>query len=445
MIMGNKFLDKQGLATFLAQSKELFATDDAVTEVKTTTDNYVLNVDYTPLRFDTSEIVSGGSAGGGGGAECSGNHIIEVDTLPTENIDENALYKVGESYYKYARELKDIIIVDSDTPYSLVDSYMSYGATFELYYVKTRPSSGNVSSALADGFGFACYYVEDENNILVYGDLEGSGTNSWIPVASLLERPNGGAITDISQATTNTAMYALVENGWKTYVRMNGTISKGQIIKMNLDGKNRQYRILKSNGMIAECLAMFITDEATVFDEDGLNIYEGSELDTFLNTTWYGELNDAAKAAIVPKTFTQDSWYDGNSGNPIYSGYYGETNTGTTPYTISRGDTAYGSSITRNVYALSVQDVLDYVLDTTVGDGLLQNYNIWKMFWNIEESPSYSASPYLRSAFANNGIYGWGVNDNSGYIKRTDNLINSRRVQPAFTIDLSKIEWDVVE
>ena len=38
--------------------------------------------------------------------ECSGNHIIEVDTLPTDNIDTNAIYYCNGKYYRY-EQLQD--------------------------------------------------------------------------------------------------------------------------------------------------------------------------------------------------------------------------------------------------------------------------------------------------------------------------------------------------
>lgn len=378
-----------------------------------------------------------------GSSECSGNHIIEVDELPTENIDETALYEMDGVYYRYsAGGFTDVILFLFSA-----QSLLSQTPNAELYWVKTKPTENIVISDLNIGSA-ALYYVEDDNDIFIYADISESGTPDWVSLSVLYEgTPYNitfkGVISEMSEATEIGYYACIRSSSWKTYVRMNGTISKGQIITMNLDGQNRLYRILKANGTIAECLALFTTMNATMFNEDGTNIYEGSTLDTFLNTTWYGTLSDTAKAAIVPKTFTQDSWYDDNSGNPIYSGYYGETNAGTTPYTISRGDTAYGSSITRNVYALSVQDVLDYVLDTTVGDGLLQNYNIWKMFWNVEEPPTIGISPYLRSANATHPSYVCSIYNETCQISVTQITQNSRAVYPAFTIDLSKIEWEI--
>ena len=56
--MAKQFLDKAGLATFLAQIKGIFATPDDVTAVTDATDAYILNIDYeSTLAFDTKEII----------------------------------------------------------------------------------------------------------------------------------------------------------------------------------------------------------------------------------------------------------------------------------------------------------------------------------------------------------------------------------------------------
>lgn len=211
--------------------------------------------------------------------------------------------------------------------------------------------------------------------------------------------------------------------------------SKGQIITMNLDGTDREYRILKLNGDIAEVLCMSTVTKSKVGDK---NTYAGGSLDTYLNSTWYNTLTAAAKAAIVSKTFNQDSWYWGTDGSPVYSGHYGTAVPGTGSYSVSKGSDTYGAQITRNVYALSVQDVIDYITDTTVGDGKLENYNIWKMFWNTTTQPSISENPWLRSAGAGSTSYVWDVAAEFGRISRNFADFGDA-VRPAFTIDLSKI------
>ena len=220
--------------------------------------------------------------------------------------------------------------------------------------------------------------------------------------------------------------------------------SKGDLITMNVDGSGKQFRVLNVNGSNAEVVMMSNASDSQQFAASG-RIYAGSALDTYLNSTWYNTLNATAQAAIVDKTFTQDSWYWDASGNPDYSGYYGQTNPGTSAYTISLGNAAFGSSITRHVYALSVQDVLDYVLDTSITDGSLQNYNIWKMFWDITTQPPSTPqrSSWLRSASASSSYNVFFVTGVDGSVRSSD-ASTLGAVRPAFTIDLTKITWSEV-
>ena len=221
--------------------------------------------------------------------------------------------------------------------------------------------------------------------------------------------------------------------------------AKGDLIMMNVDGSDKQFRVLNMNGNNAEVVAMFNSSDSHEFASSG-QVYAGSALDTHLNTTWYNTLNATAKAAIVDKTFTQDSWYTTTSysGYPRYSGYYGTTKPGTTAYIISLGNAAFGNSITRHVYALSVQDVLDYILDTSITDGQLRNYNIWQMFWNDEVQHTGLMNYFwLRSALASSASDACRMNGYNGRVDHSGSTY-TYGVRPAFTIDLSKITWSKV-
>lgn len=171
-------------------------------------------------------------AGGGGGGESTLEYIIEVDVLPTDSaaIDKNALYKCGRSYYMWA-PFKDMILVIEGQAmlYSDLLSMTEPDSAFalEFYYVNTRPTENIVVSyQLEDGGFFAFYYVEDENDILLYGDVTQTGKNEWMSIPFKLggERATvGGAITDISQATQDNTVYALIDDSnWREYVAPSG-------------------------------------------------------------------------------------------------------------------------------------------------------------------------------------------------------------------------------
>lgn len=74
--MAKQFLDLAGLATFITQLKELFATRAAVGEVKANTDPYIFDIDYNKLKFKTDLIVSGEATSATIGAGSLGAMIL---------------------------------------------------------------------------------------------------------------------------------------------------------------------------------------------------------------------------------------------------------------------------------------------------------------------------------------------------------------------------------
>ena len=224
---------------------------------------------------------------------------------------------------------------------------------------------------------------------------------------------------------------------------------KGDIITMNLDGTDRQYRVLKIvDGTTVEVLGMWDDMHYSAFGKDSR--YSNSALDNRLNTTWYNTLSTAAKAAIVPKNIVQDYWYWSNStilSEPYYSGKYGATYPGTTAYTVSKNNVSAPVNIgSRYVYAMSVQEVIDYLSDSNVlyqKDIMLMNANIWKMFWDkITRPQTTSLSVLLRSVWSNEANRVWCADPNYGYLG--DAYIgNANIARPAFQIDLSKIDFTI--
>lgn len=240
-----------------------------------------------------------------------------------------------------------------------------------------------------------------------------------------------------------------------------GTIpmpEKGQIITMNLNGTNKQYRVLKVNDTIAEVLAMYeystsqtwkssySSNKVTFSNNKSGQKYDQCDLDIALNSNFYNTLSSEAKIAIVAKNLTQDIWYWSNSGDPDYTGTYGTSVPGTSTYTISNANGTYPIG-DRNIYALSVQDVIDYLNDENMRvdkTAILRNQNTWKMFWNTETKPTTVTQPWLRSA---NADYSSGALSVSGRDGRlfSSSAYDTYAARPAFQIDLSKVSWEVSE
>ena len=213
---------------------------------------------------------------------------------------------------------------------------------------------------------------------------------------------------------------------------------KGDIITLD----SKQYRVLKTEGTVAEVLAMYDANSSIKFDSassDYNNTYAGINIDTYCNNTFYNGLSSAMKSAIVDKTFTQDSWEWYNSA-PIGTHYTGKSSSST--YYLTFVNAAYGSSITRHCYCLSVQDVLDYLEATTsmgTSDTTLTNTNVWKMFWNVTASQS-GKTIWLRSARSSSTNRVFRVSGEVGNLGSS--FVNDTfTARPAFQIDLSKISW----
>lgn len=261
---------------------------------------------------------------------------------------------------------------------------------------------------------------------------------------------------------TDAFLYSTTDSKWKNIKTGNGFYAlKGDLINMDLDGNgDKQYRVLNINGNKAECLAMYTanadqqfnaTSKTTTMGSLTVQQYSGSDLDIYLNTTWYNTLNDTAKAAIISKFITQDAWStapnsDTTNYNPIYTGTKGESVPGTTNYSIGKYANAELTVGNRNVYALGVQDIIDYLSDESLRvdkTAILRNVNIWKMFYNIETQPveGHRTFAWLRSADARSDSRVIWLQDVNGGIQYRPVGGNYSGAIPAFTIDLSKIPF----
>lgn len=170
------------------------------------------------------------------------------------------------------------------------------------------------------------------------------------------------------------------------------------------------------------------------------NTYAGKNIDTYCNSTFYSGLSASMKNAIVDKTFTQDSWSRATS-VPTPSHYTGKDTDGDLYY-LTLVNAAYGTSITRHCYCLSVQDVLDYLECTTsmgTPDTTLTGTNVLQMFWNVTTTQSYKYI-WLRSAYSDNSRSAFCVLGSRGSLN-SNSVDFTRAVRPAFQIDFSKIEW----
>lgn len=300
------------------------------------------------------------------------------------------------------------------------------------------------------------YATLDEKTDTSFTLTNGSGV--WAQPITITSKQGGASTMSKSyDLSTSTKWANLADGDHVVKLRAKGagygsssfsnsvTVKKSSIV-MPVKGdmitiESKQYRVLKTNGSVAEVLAMYNASSSQKFDTNSSynNTYAGKNIDTYCNNTFYSGLSSAMKTAIVDKTFTQDKW-SWSSSVPTSSHYTGKY--GSSTYYLTLTNAAFGTSITRHCYVLSVQDVLDYLDATTsmaISDTTLTDINIWKMVWNRETSPEggYSWLRSARSEYSSDAFY---VTGRYGYLGSVG-VNYSYAVRPAFQIDLSKIEW----
>ena len=239
---------------------------------------------------------------------------------------------------------------------------------------------------------------------------------------------------------------ALAENGSLIKI-ITPIVNKGDLIYLNVDGNgDKLYRVLKCKGDVAKVVAMYdnltskYNETSTTTDFNGTTAqkYEGSTLDTYLNTTWYNTLSSAVKNAIVPENVVQYCYQ-----------YYDKPNTPNTPtytyqYQYNWNDSDYenadnvGNVVVgnRNVFALDLKDIFDYI-----GKVCITSDELMTMFWN--STTKVSKYLWLRSSIAGSSIHAWSVSGSSGYLT-SDNVTYFLAVRPALNLDMSKIQYTLV-
>lgn len=221
---------------------------------------------------------------------------------------------------------------------------------------------------------------------------------------------------------------------------------KGDLINMNLDGVARLYRVLSVNGNVCKVLGMWDdftsiynrTSTTTNFNGTTAQKYEGSTLDTYLNTTWYNTLSSKAKNAIVPENVVQYCYK-----------YYNRPNTPNTPtytyqYQFNWSDSDYENAdnignVTvgeRNVFALDLKDIFDYM-----GKVCITSDELMTMFWN--STTKVSKDIWLRSSRADNSSAAWPVDGRYGIFSNAG-VTNSYVVRPALNLNMSKIQYTLM-
>ncbi len=222
-------------------------------------------------------------------------------------------------------------------------------------------------------------------------------------------------------------------------------VVKGDLITI----ENKQYRVLNINDTIAEVLAMYDASTSQVFNSTSKTIsfngmsgqkYSGSDLDMYLNETFFATLSATIQTAIVPKDINQDMWTltGGISGTGWYKYHYGITGS----FISSKYDTTLFGTVavgSRKIYALSVQDIIDYLGVPDKGDIYLEE--LARLFYNSDSETMQNI--WFRSAysFGGTGQYVTQAMHTKTTVFSHSVCSTGLYVRPAFQIDLSKINY----
>lgn len=208
---------------------------------------------------------------------------------------------------------------------------------------------------------------------------------------------------------------------------------KGDLITMNLDGRDRLYRVLKVvDKTVVEVLTMWNLRGDLRFDQNYAD-YKDSGLDTYLNTTWYNTLSSTAKAALVSKNINQYAYTDRSYISNDHASY--------ADYSTKTLNENVGN---RYVYALDVEDIEMYFGGTggSANDktpATFSKTDILKMFW--DQTTTINEQVWLRSKRANNYGYVWKV---SGRRFVDISVVTAySNARGALQIDLSKIGFTI--
>lgn len=201
---------------------------------------------------------------------------------------------------------------------------------------------------------------------------------------------------------------------------------KGDLITMNLDGTDRQYRVLKIvDGTTVEVFRVQNLNEMIGYS--GSAEYAGNSIDVALNQTYYNTLTTAARNAIVAKDINQYSYAGSNQwASGRASTFYYPANKWLRYHV---GD--------RFVYALDLEDVEEYF------DSKYTSNDLNTVFFQDYIGTSSDKRLWLRSMDTNHDDYAASILYGTYAVITGTPYYGQYGVQPAFQIDLSKIDFTI--
>ena len=165
---------------------------------------------------------------------------------PEGTDDDGTMFYVlstDDLYYVWGSdEFSDVILVGDGVAASFAVMARSNGMTYSFNTIPTKTTE-DISVSDMDNNIFHWYYIEDENDIFIFGDLDGTGANDWVSASVVFGVTYKGVVADISEATED-GYYAVGIGApyWKKYfipmgkmsAAANGTYDVSEVSKFNV-------------------------------------------------------------------------------------------------------------------------------------------------------------------------------------------------------------------
>lgn len=147
------------------------------------------------------------------------------------------------------QKIVDVLLYsdDMETALSLWNLYGEDASAVSYYYVTTKPTE-NIRDFGEYG-NIHIYYVEDENNLFAYGDLDGSGENKWFVMSEILFGLPYGGIISSAEEIAEPGYYVVMETGGEEETPVATITYNGSTIASLMGG---QTATLKCAGMKME-------------------------------------------------------------------------------------------------------------------------------------------------------------------------------------------------